>query len=688
MTSRRLNILVYSGNGSTVESVRHCLYTLRRLLGPNYAVIPVTGDMLIKEPWTASCAALVFPGGADQGYCRILNGEGNRRIRRYVEGGGVYIGFCAGGYYGSNRCEFEVGDKLLEVVGDRELAFFPGVVRGCAFKGFVYHSEKGARAAELKVDKSILSSGSVPGIFKSYYNGGGTFVDALRYTDKGVEVLANYNEDLAVDSGEGKAAIVYCKVGKGAALLTGPHPEYATVNLDEKSDVPGFSEVIKALANDEKHRMDFLKSCLTKLGLVVSEEQNVPSLSRMHLSSLKPIDSTGIISTMKDLITQDEDGEELLKDDNDTFHIVKPSTWRMVDLAKALPTEDQSTEAPDQTDGASDERIVDYNTIVKQMLVHEDDYPDVKQTPYFNHHAFYSNLKHYQSKSSERSLSFGSNMLYGEVVTSTNTILEKNTKLLRNLPTGFTATATQQVAGRGRGSNVWVSPAGQLIFSTVIRHSMANMTSAPVAFIQYLAGMAIVKGIKTYEGSLYKDMPVKLKWPNDIYALDPIKAAEGGGDKRENYSKIGGILVNSHYDSKEFIAVCGCGINTNNAAPTTSLSQLVPHLQRKGLPHFTLEKLLARILTVFEELYTHFLQSGFDKHLEEMYYQQWLHSDQVVTLETENDAKARIKGITRDYGLLIADELGWEERPTGKTFTLMSDSNSFDFFKGLLKRKV
>ena len=217
---------------------------------------------------------------------------------------------------------------------------------------------------------------------------------------------------------------------------------------------------------------------------------------------------------------------------------------------------------------------------------------------------------------------------------------------------------------------------------------MAKMQAAPVAFIQYLAGMAIVKGIKTYEGSQYKDMPVMLKWPNDIYALDPIKAAEAGGDIRENYSKIGGILVNSHYDSKEFIAVCGCGINTNNAAPTTSLSQLVRRLPRSGLPPFTVEKLLARILTVFEELYTHFLRSGFDKYLEEMYYQQWLHSDQVVTLETENDARARIKGITRDYGLLIADELGWEDRPTGKTFTLMSDSNSFDFFKGLLKRKV
>jgi biotin--protein ligase len=723
MASKRLNILVYSGgqskdswwrnenlltsvgNGSTVESVRHCLYTLRRLLGPNYAVIPVTGDMLIKEPWTASCAALVFPGGADQGYCRTLNGEGNRRIKRYVESGGVYIGFCAGGYYGSKRCEFEVGDKIMEVVGDRELAFFPGIARGCAFKGFVYHSEKGARAAELQVDKSVLSAGSVPNIFTSYYNGGGVFVDASKYIDQGVEVLASYTEDLAVDSGKGSAAIVYCKVGQGAAMLTGPHPEfvflgkpadnwsltkprYATVNLEEKSTVPGFSEVIKTLAKDEKQRMDFLKSCLTKLGLVVSEEQNVPSLSRMHLSSLKPTDSTDILSNMKNLLTKDEHGEELLKDDNDTFHIVKPSTWRMVDLSKALPTEETSTESTDQTDGAIDERIVDYNTIIKQILVHEDDYPEAKQTPYFNHHAFYSNLKHYQSKSSEKISSFGSTMLYGEVVTSTNTILEKNTKLLRNLPTGFTATATQQVAGRGRGSNVWVSPAGQLIFSTVISHPMASMQSAPVAFVQYLAGMAIVKGIKTYEGSLYKDMPVKLKWPNDIYALDPVKIAEGGGDKRENYSKIGGILVNSHYDSKNFLMVTGCGINTNNAAPTTSLSQLIPHLPRKGLPPFTLEKLLARILTVFEELYTHFLESGFDEYLEELYYQQWLHNDQIVTLETEHDASARIKGITRDYGLLIADELGWEDRPTGKTFTLMSDSNSFDFFKGLLKRKV
>ena len=71
-----------------------------------------------------------------------------------------------------------------------------------------------------------------------------------------------------------------------------------------------------------------------------------------------------------------------------------------------------------------------------------------------------------------------------------------------------------------------------------------------------------------------------------------------------------------------------------------------------------------------------------------MYYAHWLHSEQIVTLETEGGVRARIKGITRDWGLLRAEELGWEGKGTGKVFELQSDSNSFDFFRGLVKRKV
>ncbi|KAL8945175.1 MAG: hypothetical protein Q9211_000327, partial [Gyalolechia sp. 1 TL-2023] len=71
----------------------------------------------------------------------------------------------------------------------------------------------------------------------------------------------------------------------------------------------------------------------------------------------------------------------------------------------------------------------------------------------------------------------------------------------------------------------------------------------------------------------------------------------------------------------------------------------------------------------------------------DLYYKHWLHSEQIVTLEAEGGIRARIKGITTDWGLLKAEELGWEDRATGKVVELQSDSNSFDFFKGLIKRK-
>lgn len=129
--------------------------------------------------------------------------------------------------------------------------------------------------------------------------------------------------------------------------------------------------------------------------------------------------------------------------------------------------------------------------------------------------------------------------------------------------------------------------------------------------------------------------------------------------------------MNSHYSLKEYISVVGIGLNLSNAALTTSLNALLP----------------PEVMT-FEGLYTRFLRVGFNKDFEKLYYRDWLHMDQIVTLEAEGSVRARIKGITRGFGLLIAEELGWEDRPTGKLWQLQRDSNSFDFFKRLVKRKI
>ena len=74
MAAKRMNVLVYSGlfyqrtrrsqtnvnvgTGCTIDAVRHCVYTFRRILSTNYAVIPVDGNAIIKEPWPSTCAYL------------------------------------------------------------------------------------------------------------------------------------------------------------------------------------------------------------------------------------------------------------------------------------------------------------------------------------------------------------------------------------------------------------------------------------------------------------------------------------------------------------------------------------------------------------------------------------------------------------------------------------------------------
>ena len=136
------------------------------------------------------------------------------------------MGFCAGGYFASSFCDFERGNKQLEVIGKRELAFFPGTCRGLAFAGFRCGSEAGARAVRLKVNTEGLSGIEAPDEFLSYYNGGGVFVDAPKFEDQGIQVLASYESDLKVDPGEGKAAVVFCQIEQGAAVLTCTHPEY------------------------------------------------------------------------------------------------------------------------------------------------------------------------------------------------------------------------------------------------------------------------------------------------------------------------------------------------------------------------------------------------------------------------------------------------------------------------------
>jgi biotin---protein ligase len=203
------------------------------------------------------------------------------------------------------------------------------------------------------------------------------------------------------------------------------------VNLNPNSNGPNYPDLVKALAEDDESRVNFLKACLAKLGLIVSQEtSSVPSLSRLHLSSLHHYLIPELLASWDEIITK-EDGEEYIRGENDTFHLEKQnSRWSLNSLIKSLPlsgiTGDKEEQKADHAGGdVSRDRIVDYNAVVKRLIPHELEWPGAKETPYFNHHSFYANLRKYQEEKDSEAEDFGKFIMYGEVVTSTNTLLEK-----------------------------------------------------------------------------------------------------------------------------------------------------------------------------------------------------------------------------------------------------------------------
>lgn len=247
-------IYIYAGPGVSENCLTQTETTINFFLKSKYQIERIFPEQILNEDWEKKAALLIIPGGADIPYTHALNGLGNQKIRSYVENGGTFLGICAGAYYGAAFVDF-AKDTELEVQGDRELSFFPGIVRGPILAPYKYQSEKGARAAKIFCSSLIPFEGNANILV--YYNGGGYFVDASK-KDK-VTVLASY------DIGEEFAAIVECRVGSGRAILSGVHFEYDSELLDASDNY--LKPIINILRKNNQRRLDLVRYLLERLNL-------------------------------------------------------------------------------------------------------------------------------------------------------------------------------------------------------------------------------------------------------------------------------------------------------------------------------------------------------------------------------------------------------------------------------------
>ncbi len=239
-------VYVYDDEGVDHTALRQAVHTLKTALPKGFQLKTIHAADVIDGRWTENAALLVMPGGADLPYAKRLNGKGNANIKRYVANGGAYLGLCAGAYYGAAEVVFDKGGAL-EVLGKRELAFFPGEAIGPILAPYYYQSNQGARAAPITLTDSASTTLSV------YYNGGGYFKNAR--TTPNTTVIGTYQNHLP--------AIISVKYAKGRVILSGVHFEYDSVLLNP-NDVY-LAKLIAPLKASDKARCRLLHEVLMGL---------------------------------------------------------------------------------------------------------------------------------------------------------------------------------------------------------------------------------------------------------------------------------------------------------------------------------------------------------------------------------------------------------------------------------------
>ncbi|KAK3920863.1 Biotin--protein ligase [Frankliniella fusca] len=237
---------------------------------------------------------------------------------------------------------------------------------------------------------------------------------------------------------------------------------------------------------------------------------------------------------------------------------------------------------------------------------------------------------------------------------------------------GLAIIPRQQINGRGRGGNVWISPEGCAMCTVHLVIPLASPLGQRVSLVQHVVATAVVSAL-TNLPDVGKALDLHLKWPNDIYICCD-----------NDLIKIGGLVLSCTNRGKNLICNIGLAVNLDNRDPTTCINeQIMLYNARLGskVPTLTLEKWLAIFFTELERLLS-LMQNYSETEVMDLYYKFWLHSDaEIVVRDTSGSEKQVVVQGVDEFGFLLVRE------KSGKTFSVQPDGNTFDMCVGLIAPK-
>ncbi len=140
-------------------------------------------------------------------------------------------------------------------------------------------------------------------------------------------------------------------------------------------------------------------------------------------------------------------------------------------------------------------------------------------------------------------------------IDSTNRFLSSS-----NVQSGSVCIARSQTKGRGRLGRSWVSQESKkssfFLFSTLLHLAPEKYR---LNLLSLLTGFCVLQSLTSYlkKHPLPREICLKIKWPNDIYAVYPSQTSSS-----PHVAKIGGILIESHpLPSGLSCMIIGVGLN-------------------------------------------------------------------------------------------------------------------------------
>lgn len=138
--------------------------------------------------------------------------------------------------------------------------------------------------------------------------------------------------------------------------------------------------------------------------------------------------------------------------------------------------------------------------------------------------------------------------------------------------------ATEQTAGRGRGSNRWWAADGTLMFSVVLDMSSLRIPQFDWPRFSLGTALSVAETIEAFAPQL----PVRLKWPNDVWI---------------GTRKTCGILIEqSQTVADRLIVGIGLNVNTSFGDAPAELSAIATSMASESKQQFGVQDLLICLL--------------------------------------------------------------------------------------------